>query len=456
MVSGSFRQEGKLTCLPLGKERNVKPVRAEPALFVRGISMSKEGLKLGKLTALDEAQAKYFEAVKEALKDPVCEEIPIEEALGRVLAADVKAGEDVPNFTRSTVDGYAVFGEETFGCSEENPVYLKLAGRVPMGEGTSLSLEKGQAVRVATGGMLPFKANAVVMIEHTELYGDTVEIKRAVAPGDNVIRKGQDVEAGETLLKRGHRLRTQDIGALAGIGRVWVSVTRKPVVGIISTGDEVIDAAKKPAIGQIRDMNSYGLVAEVIKANGDYRLYGIVEDEFNSLKKKMIKALAECDLVLLSGGSSVDVRDVAADVINDLGEPGVLIHGVAIKPGKPTILALVGEKPIIGLPGHPVSALVNYELFGLPVIRMLTGENVIQPLRGTLRARIGRNVARVANRAEFIRVTLREEAGEWWAVPVLGESGMISTMVKADGLIAIPMEKTGLEAGELVEVKLFD
>lgn len=377
-------------------------------------------------------------------------------ALGRVLAEDVISKVDVPNFDRSTMDGFAVRARDTFGASEGMPAYLSVAGEIMMGQAALTEIAPGQAVKIATGGMLPPEADAVVMVEYTEDLGSgEIAVVRPVAPGENVVRRGEDVCAGQVLLPAGIRLRPQELGALAGIGVIDCPVAARPRVAIISTGDELVPPEEEPATGQVRDINSYALQALVEEAGGEGVLYGIVRDDFDTLKGVVSDSLMRDDIVVISGGSSVGTRDVTAAVLNSFGAPGVLVHGVAVKPGKPTILAVVQGKPVFGLPGHPVSAMVLSDLFLVPAVRHLLGVNAGDRRRAVVTARLNRNLASASGRVDYIRVALVERDGELWAEPVLGKSGLISTMVKADGFVVITAVKEGIAAGESVEVILF-
>ncbi|TEB10758.1 Molybdopterin molybdenumtransferase [Pelotomaculum sp. FP] len=380
------------------------------------------------------------------------------ESLDHRLAQEVRASEDVPGFDRSTVDGYAVRARDTYGATEGMPSYVDIAGEVTMGRAPKGGVRTGQAWRIATGGMLPAGADAVVMVEYTEeLDARTIGVTRPVAPGENVVRRGEDIGAGEIALPAGHRIRPQDLGMLAAVGITQVEVVPPLKVGIISTGDELVGPADTPGPGQVRDINSYALYGAVHNCGGEPRLYGMVRDIYEELKITLEQALQENDLVLLSGGSSVGARDVAARVIDAMGEPGVLFHGISVKPGKPTVGAVVNGKPVFGLPGHPASAMVIFELMVAPLLRTggyhFDGED--HPLDFPLRAVITRNLHSAAGREDYIRVKLSSRDGQFYADPILGKSGLIGTMVKADGLAHIPFGKEGVEAGELVEVKLF-
>lgn len=377
------------------------------------------------------------------------------QSLGFRLATEVKAGDDVPGFDRSTMDGFAVRAKDTFGASESLPAYLDVKGEIFMGRDAGECLETGQAWKIPTGGMLPPGADAVVMVEYTEALDDkTIGVTRPVGPGENIVRRGEDVARGDVVLPAGHIIRPQDLGMLSAVGVSEVEVMSPLRVGIVSTGDEVVPVETSPGPGQVRDINSYTLYGLVKTCGGEPVLYGIVRDNFERLQDRLQAALGECDLVLLSGGSSVGTRDVASRVIESLGDPGVLFHGISIKPGKPTVGAVVNNKPVFGLPGHPVSAMVVFELLVAPLVRF--GVYRRDPPEFAVRAAITRNMRSSAGREDYIRVRLREdEGGMLLADPILGKSGLIATMVKADGLAKIPAEKEGVEAGEYVGVKLF-
>lgn len=401
---------------------------------------------------VEEAREKISKHIKHY---PGTEEVPLLSALGRCLARDVVAAEDVPGFDRSTVDGYALRARDTFGASEGLPAYLEVSGEVLMGRSPGGAVGPGRAYKIATGGMLPPGADAVVMVEHTEELGaGTIGVTRPVAPGENVIRRGEDIAAGSVVLPAGHVLRPQDLGVLAAVGVTAVEVRLPWRVGIISTGDELVAPEEVPAPGQVRDINSYSLYGAVKACGGEPHLYGIVRDDLEEMRACLARALGETDMVLLSGGSSVGARDVALEAIAGLGEPGVLFHGLSLKPGKPTIGAVVNGKPVFGLPGHPASALVVFELLVAPLIRWgrYPAEN---PGEFPIRARLTRNLPSAPGREDFVRVKLKVEGGVLCAEPVLGKSGLISTMVKADGLARIPAAKEGVEAGEWVEVKIY-
>jgi molybdopterin molybdotransferase len=383
------------------------------------------------------------------------EAIPTSEAVGRVLAAPVVAPHALPAFPRSTVDGFAVRAADTHGASPSLPAYLQVVGEVPMGRASDLKLSPGQAALVHTGGMVPDSADAVVMLEDTQSpRPGEIEVLKPSASGQNVIAAGEDVSPGESVLEAGVHLRPQEIGGLMALGIAEVRVARRPRVGILSSGDEVVDPESTPGPAQVRDVNSYALSALVVEAGGEPIRHGIVPDQMGALQEAARKALGVSDLVVITAGSSASARDLTAEAIRSLGEPGVLVHGVAIRPGKPTILAVADEVPVIGLPGNPVSALVIARLFVVPVIRRLLGERG-PALPARWMARLSANIASEAGREDYIPVRLVVTPEGLVAEPVYGRSNLIFTLVRADGLIRIAPEVTGLSAGAAVEVTPF-
>lgn len=386
------------------------------------------------------------------------ETIPVVDACGRVLAKALTAPVDLPHFHRTNMDGYAVRAADTFGASASLPMYLKLVGAIDMGKEVKRALKKGETMRIATGGMLPPGADAMVMVEYTEEMGDgTVEIQRSVSPWENILRIGEDIRKGAPIFPAGRRLRAQDLGALTGVGVTKVPVYSRPVVALISTGDEIVTPEQTPKPGQVRNVNQYSLRAMIAEAGGTTLDLGVVKDDRLAFAQAMASALKKADVVMVSGGSSVGTKDMAVDVICAFPRSELFFHGISIAPGKPTIFAKAAGKPVMGLPGHPVSALVVFALFGAPLMRMMggeTAETAFAPLR-TTRARLAQNVASAPGREDYVRVTLERRDGVQVAVPLPGKSGAIFSLVQADGMVCIPHNEEGKEAGEEVEVILF-
>ncbi len=400
----------------------------------------------------NEALARLIEHLPRSART---ERVGLEAALGRVTAAPLMSPEDSPAFARSAMDGYAVRAADTYGASEGLPAFLTMDGEVPMGAAAERPLQPGTAQLIHTGGMLPPEADAVVMVEYTQPVDETsVEILRPAAPGQHVIQTGEDLAAGDALLPAGHQLRAQDLGTLAALGITEVDAAIPPVVGVLSSGDEVVPADATPAPGQVRDVNATTLSALASQAGAEVREFGVAPDNRAELDRLTRAALDACDLVIISAGSSVSTRDMTADVIGSLGQPGVLAHGIAVKPGKPTIVALADGKPVFGLPGNPVSAMVVFGLVVVPTIRRLLGAvHPDEPPRR--RARLTRSLASQTGRIDFVPAALQQRDDEWWATPVLGPSNLIATLVRASGLIRIPLDAGGLPEGAWVDVEPF-
>ncbi len=381
------------------------------------------------------------------------QEVSIEEALGRVTARPLLAPHPLPTFTRSTVDGYAVSGADTHGASDSQPGYLRLAGEVPMGTAPGFSVPRGAAALIHTGGMLPDGTDAVIMLEYTQpVSSREIEIQRAVAAGENTIAAGEDVHAGQEVIAAGVRLRPAELGGLAALGITQVPVVRQPVGGLLSTGDEVVPASASIQPGQVRDVNTSTLSGLIRRAGGVARSYGILPDKIEALEAAARKAIRECDFLVITAGSSASTRDLTAEVINRLGKPGVLVHGVNVRPGKPTILAVCDGKAVVGLPGNPVSALVIAQLFIVPLVHRLLGEAAV--LQPALTARLSLNLPSQAGREDWTPVRLLPTPDGYLAEPVFGKSNLIFSLVRADGLVRTPPDATGLEAGASVEVIL--
>lgn len=376
----------------------------------------------------------------------------LEGALHYILAEPVVAKENVPGFDRSTVDGYAVRAKDTYGSSDSMPGFLTLAGEVRMGEAADARVGPGKAVYVPTGGMLPAGSDSVIMIEHCEDVDGLLNTYKQVAPGENIIRAGEDIREGEVLLDKGVKLRPQELGALASLGITHAAVYRKLTVGYLSSGDEIVPYQTETLLeGQIRDINYLTIAGLASEWNVDVVYGGIVKDDFAEFQARARELYDQTDCLILSGGSSVGAKDYTTEVIQSLGEPGVFVHGISIKPGKPTILAMADGKPVIGLPGHPASAMIIFRLFGERILRQLSGERVERkPER--IFARITKNIPSSPGRSDYIRVRLFEKEGEWWAEPIIGKSGLITTLVKSDGIVEILSEKEGVLQGDYVPV----
>ncbi len=378
----------------------------------------------------------------------ICESVPLEEALGRVLAEDIRAEEYVPDFDRSTVDGYALHAKDTFGCSDAVPALLKLVGEVSMGESAEISVPRDACVYVPTGGAIPPGCDCAVMLEYAEDYGDgTVGILRPGAPGMNLIFRGDDVFPGKTVLRAGRVLAPADIGALAAVGKTEIPVCPRLRVGVISTGDELVGADQKPGPGRVRNVNTPMLAALLRDHGAKAQDYGIVADDEALLRKKIAEALNDCDAVILSGGSSAGVKDAACRIIEEFGE--LLLHGIAVKPGKPTILGKAGSKPLIGLPGHPVAAFCMAKLFVLPLLARLEGRTLRAfPVRAELSESLSANHGRMQINA----CRLEEKDGRLVAEPIRAKSGLITQLAGADGCLMIGRDCEGLPKGAEVDV----
>jgi molybdopterin molybdotransferase len=386
------------------------------------------------------------------------EQIRTAGARGRVLAEDLFSAVDLPHFHRAAMDGYAVQAKDTFGASQSLPAYLKFAGVVEMGKEAGQPLATGEAWRISTGGMMPPHSDAVVMVEYAdETAGGWVEIHRGVSPWQNVTQIGDDIKKGDLVFQRGRRLRAHDLGALTGIGISSVPVYKRPRVALISTGDEIVDADATPLPGQVRNINQYSLAGLIEECGADLKDWGVIPDHRISLERAIGEALKWADLVLLSGGSSMGAKDIALETILSFPDAEFIFHGISVSPGKPTIFARACGKPIMGLPGYPVSALVIFDLFAAPLIRKLGGEErqALGSFQPSVRAILATNIASQIGREDYVRVTLERQGGSFIAMPLPNKSGAIFTLVKADGMVRIDLNQDGLEAGQEVEVILF-
>ncbi len=397
--------------------------------------------------------------ILKTFKPLAVEKVGLDSACNRVLAFAVNSPEPLPHFDRATMDGYAVKARDTFGASETLPAFLGISGEATMGEEIRLQLESGRVIAVPTGGMLPRGADAIVMEEYTHYLDEkTIEVFKPVAPGDNMVKAGEEIGCGDRLFPHGWRLRVQDVGLLAALGVVEVAVYSRPRVAIISTGDEIVPAAASAALplGKVRDINSFTLAAMIRQAGAEVSSSRIVQDDLDQLVAASKDALEKSDALLLSGGSSVGVRDFTLKVLDYFPDSELLAHGVAIRPGKPTILARIGKKVFWGLPGQPVSALMICRAFVLPSLAILEGCPDISELEGnSLQAILQRQLPSVHGRTDYIPVMLSAAQGQMWATPVFGKSAMISMLAKANGYVVVPEHSEGVERGSEVKVYLF-
>lgn len=385
------------------------------------------------------------------------EVIPLTEAFDRVLAEPVISPVDLPTEARSTMDGFAVRAADTFGASQSMPCYLNITGEVKMGLAPAGEVKKGCCYKIPTGGLLPGGADGVVMLEQSVPVDDTmIEIVKGVGAGANLIQRGEDIALGEEALPAGRLLRPQDLGLLAGLGIDRVTVGKKVRVGILATGDEIIAHTENPEPGQIRNINSLALAGLVGRAGGVHTDYGIVSDREEIFLPALQRAVNENEIVLFSGGSSVGVRDLGEQVIEVLGPPGILVHGVALKPGKPVLIGMSGTTPIFGLPGHPVSAMVCFDMFVRPAIERFSGRKQRPELpTPSIAARLTRNINSAPGRRDVIRVRLFREGEIWNAEPILGKSGSISTLSRAHGYFLIDEDSQGVNENSVVKVYLY-
>lgn len=396
-----------------------------------------------------------FDVLRQYLKPLDSENVETSSALGRITAEEVFSPEVLPSFARSTMDGFSVIASDTYGASEGLPAYLQVAGEVAMGTQTDVNLSTGQAALAYTGGMLANGADAVVMVENTQRIDENnIEVVRSVAPGENVVQVGEDIGKEDVILASGHVLRPQDIGGLLALGITNINVTKRPRVAIVSTGDELVSPDQAPNPGQIRDINTYTIAGLVTKAGGNPIPVAMVKDDYDSQREAAVKAMGMGDIVVFSAGSSVSSRDMTSQVLESLGEPGVLVHGISIRPGKPSIVALIDGRPAFGLPGNPVSAMVVFDLLVRPTIQVLGG--CVEPIEfPTVQAKLSRDIASTAGREDYVPVRLVREEGQLNAEPVFGKSNLIYTLVRADGLLKVPLDEGGLYAGAEVSVRLF-
>ena len=384
------------------------------------------------------------------------ESICLYDCIGRVLSQDVHANQDVPGFNRSSMDGYAVISKNTFGATDNLPVLLKNVGEVHVGSVPNFSLSTDECAYIATGGQLPIAADSVVMIENTtRLNDDTICIDTPSSPGNNIVFKGDDLVKGSVVLRKGRVLTPHTIGVLASLGLDKIPVYRKINVGVISTGDELVDVGENLFDSMVYDVNSHTISAGIAKLGATPIRYGIVNDNWEALKITLSKALSECDMVLISGGSSMGVMDLTKKLINQAGSPGVIIDGLAVKPGKPTILGNSNGIPIFGLPGHPISTYLIFILLVRPLLFSMSGAEY-KKSDYVKKALLTNNIHSGNGREEFVPAIMELQGDTLYATPMHYKSGLTSMLRDADGFVIIPRNSEGCQKGETVEVLLAD
>lgn len=399
-----------------------------------------------KLTPVEKALQIFFETVKIGKLRTVS--VPLQSALNRVLAKDIVAGFDLPRVDRSAVDGYALKARDTTGTSQFKPKVLQISENGVIGA--------GQARQIWTGNAVPKGADAVIMLENVKKADEKVEVWSPVTPGDNVSKKGEDISKGNIAVKAGCRLKPQHIGLIAAFGVTEIEVFEKPKVAALATGSELVEIGSETQENQIFDVNRLILSSLCLELGAEPFDLGIVNDDVDEILRKLRSGLEKADVVLTSGGTSVGVADLVPEAVNGLGKPGVIVHGVALRPAMPTALAVVGGKPVIILSGNPVAAMVGFEIFARPLLYRMLGLKREEP-RPTIEAELTRKVATTLGRKSFVRVRVFRRGKELFAEPISAKgSGIISTMTRANGFVLVPENREGLAEGEKVSVSLFD
>ncbi len=399
-----------------------------------------------KLTSVDEALEKFFEAIE--FRKPKTATIPLGSALSRVLAENVIAETDVPRFNRSAVDGYAVKAEETTGATQLRPKVFQLA--------CGNRIEADKARQVWTGNPLPEGADAVVMLEDTMSVKDRIDVWSQVTPGENVFRKGEDIQKGQLAVGVGVRLKPHHLGLIASLGKSKVNVFNKPKVAILTTGNELGELGNELGENQIFDTNKIIISALCSELGAEPLDLGIAKDDVNEISEKLKVGLSKSDVAITSGGTSVGGLDLVPEAVNRVAEPGVIVHGVAMRPAMPTALAVADGNPILILSGNPVAAIIGFEVFARPIICRLSGMKQAES-RPAVRAKLTRGIATALGRRNFVRVRVFGRDGEMFAEPVSARgSSQISTMTKSNGYVVVPENREGIAEGELVLVQLFD
>ena len=395
-----------------------------------------------------------IEIISQRLPGSGSEKTTVKDSIGRVLAKAVCSTETLPAFTRSTMDGYSVRARDTFGASYTSPAYLELVGEILMGQDQHISISPGEAVGCFTGGMLADGADAVLMIENTSISKTgLIEVFRQVAPGENTIQRGEDYLPGAVIAEAGKIIDSNILGSLLSAGVLDIDVTKRLNVAVFSSGDELVAPDQLLTAGKVRDINLYMIKTMVEELGMDTTLFPLLPDDFEIQLAEATKALSECDAIVFSAGSSVSGRDLTAKVFESLGSPGILVHGLSIKPGKPTILGICNEKPVIGLPGNPVSAVTVFKEVARPILLHMMGVSD-KSVRTVSRCQLASDVSSSSGRTDYVRVKAVIQGNQSTAIPVYGKSNLISTMVKSDGYVVIPSESDGIYQGDLVDVLL--
>ena len=406
-----------------------------------------------KLLTYDEAKNLIQQTLKP--KPIGTEKIPLLEAYNRVLAEDATSNLDIPPFNRSTVDGYAVQAQDTFEANENQPTKLKVTGFAAIGETPKIKIQKGQTAEIVTGAPIPEGADAVVMVEDTNRENDELSIYTSVTSNENVQKKGSDIKNGETILQAGKVLGSREIGVLAALGKATIKTYKIPLIAVLSTGGEVTEPGKNLPPGKIYDINAYSLSIAVRECGGKPVYAGVVPDEKGPLKKAMQRALVSADMLLTSGGVSVGPKDLIPQTVDSLGKPGVFISGIAVKPGKPATVALIGEKPVFSFPGHPTSALMIFQLLARPVIQVMAGKSAKD--KPSVKAIAATRMFAAKGRRTFVTVKLKQDEKTKRLIAEPAESaasGAITTLSKADGFVEIPENQQFIDAEEEITVWL--
>ena len=382
------------------------------------------------------------------------EVVDTEDCFGRIPSREIFSQEDSPSFDRSSMDGYSVRASDTYGASDALPAYLELIGEVPMGRTAGISLSPGEVATAYTGGMLADNADAVVMVEHTKISpSGLLEVYRPVASGENVIVAGEDFQKGDLVVEKGHLIEHSELGALMSLGITSANVYKKPKVAVISSGDELVEPGMQLTGGMIRDVNLYSIGALVKDLGAVPVHFPRIPDEYDKLLAIAHKAVQLSDMVIFTAGSSVSSRDLTSKVINNMGTPGVLVHGLSVKPGKPTILGMSDGKPIIGLPGNPVSAITIFKAVVDPLIRFISGVKEF-PKDKIIEAVLDSDLPSSSGRTDYVRIQLSYDRGIARALPVHGKSNLISTLLASDGYVEIHADSSGIYQGTTIQVIL--